>query len=130
MEKLTLLLVDDDPIMAKVVEKALLKYDLFIEYEADPIIALEKIITTRPRIVIIDMHMPVWSGRDLIVKISENKLFKDSSFFMITGSEMDQLENMKMMTLGFEGIFTKPFSNDEFIKTIERSVGPLKLKAA
>lgn len=125
-----LVIVDDDPIIGKVLLKMLRDYDLNVHFYDDSVVALEQIIIDRPRLVILDYNMPQLDGKDLIVKFSEKLMFQTTSVMLFTAQHLCELETMKLMTLGFEKIITKPVTKNDFVEIISNHLGGLNLKVA
>lgn len=122
---LDLIIVDDDPIIADVLKKMLNNYELEIKVFQNALEAQEEIIKTRPRLVILDYLMPDLNGDQLIVKLSEACLFQDVSIFLLTGSQIDSTQEIKLRTLGFEQIIYKPLKKKELIQKIETVITDL-----
>lgn len=129
-ESVDLVIVDDDPIIGKVLMNMLAGFDLNVHFFDDSVEALPRIIADRPRLVILDYNMPGLDGHQLIVKFSEKLIFQTTSVMLFTAENLNEMEKIKLMTLGFEKIIPKPISKSDFISIIEESLGQLKLKAA
>ena len=63
------IVVDDEPTVCDLVCESLFSLDLEIETHTDPHLALESIISRRPQIAIVDLHMPRMSGMELLEKV-------------------------------------------------------------
>jgi chemotaxis family two-component system response regulator PixG len=129
-EPVDLVIVDDDPIVGKVLLGMLEEYNINVHFYEDSIEALPRIIEDRPRLVILDYNMPGLDGHQLIVKFSENLIFKTTSVMLFTAEELSEMDNIKLMTLGFEKIIPKPISKEQFIEIVESRLGELDRRAA
>ena len=123
MERPTLVLIDDDPIVATIMGKMLADCEIEFVSFTDPRKGMDFVIENRPKIVVIDFYMPDLTGQDIVIKFSENKMFQYSSFFMITGQNLNSDDKIRYMTLGFEQFLKKPFTKEELYQAI-KSVCP------
>src|ERR1700692_1847759 len=64
--RVPLLAIDDDPATLEIIRDALSNADLDIHTALDPETGLEAFQTIKPRIVLIDLMMPVLTGMDLL----------------------------------------------------------------
>jgi DNA-binding NtrC family response regulator len=69
-ERVSLLAIDDDPATLEIIRDALSNADLDIHTALDPETGLEAFQTIRPRIVLIDLMMPVLTGMDLLDRMT------------------------------------------------------------
>jgi DNA-binding NtrC family response regulator len=67
--RVPLLAIDDDPATLEIIRDALSNADLDIHTALDPETGLEAFQTIRPRIVLIDLMMPVLTGIDLLERM-------------------------------------------------------------
>lgn len=125
-----LIIVDDDPFIGKFFADWLKDYIINFQFYSDPEEGLAQIVEQRPKVVILDYNMPVINGHQLIVKLSEAHIFADSAVFLFTGEDMDKMQVMKMMTLGFERVLFKPLRKEDFIGLLSENLGELKAKSA
>ena len=86
MEKLSVMIVDDEQWIARLVE-ALIRWDeLEMSLQGtfyDGMEAFQHIISEKPDIVITDIRMPELSGIDLMKKLNENSIF--SKMIVVSG---------------------------------------------
>ncbi|PJB53975.1 MAG: DNA-binding response regulator, partial [Bdellovibrio sp. CG_4_9_14_3_um_filter_39_7] len=70
------ILVDDDKIILKILSKKLEKLGLSVLTYQDSKLGLESIVANKPKVAILDLVMPGYSGSDLAIKLSENLIFQ------------------------------------------------------
>ncbi|OUR94146.1 hypothetical protein A9Q84_17710 [Halobacteriovorax marinus] len=125
-----LVIVDDDPIIGKILLGMLSEFDLTVHFYDDSIEALPKILADRPKLVVLDYNMPGLDGHQLIIKFSESLIFQSTSVFLLTAEVLNESDKIKLMTLGFEKIIPKPIDREHFLALLEGHFGELKIKAA
>lgn len=116
---LDLIVIDDDKFMHKVLDGILTNKNISYKFFDDPVLAISEVEKEKPSCVVVDFMMPNLKGDELIVKASQKLLFKTSNFIMITGETLDEMQKMKMMTLGFQYIFSKKeLRSDAFVECV------------
>jgi DNA-binding NtrC family response regulator len=115
MAQAKVFLIDDDKFVLKSTSKKFRAYDVEVFTFLDPNEALEALVEHKPEIVFLDYNMPDLTGEELIVKVSEVKLFNHCALYLLSGNDFDANETVKLRTLGFYNVFKKPLD----IKTIE-----------
>ncbi len=112
------LIVDDAAFMRSSLMLILKDTDYEIVGEAENgRVALKKINTLKPDIVLLDITMPEMDGLECLKEIS--KLENKPIVIMI--SAMAQKENViKAISLGAKSFIVKPFNNEEVLSTINK----------
>lgn len=123
MAKKTVMIVDDEEPICKVVEDILKPegYAAISAYSGDE--ALEKLKKIKPDIILIDFFMPRMSGRELCEKIRADPKLKDIKVAFLTAatfsaSGMKELENMNVLDY-----IKKPFEYKDLIKRVKKILG-------
>lgn len=73
----------------------------------------------RPALVLLDLNLPKYSGREVLQHIRANSRTKDLAVLVVTSSALSQ-DREELTALGFAGYFQKPSDYAEFLK-----LGPL-----
>ncbi|KPL06441.1 Fis family transcriptional regulator [bacterium SM23_57] len=127
MDKATILVVDDEPNTLEVVQRNLAHegYRTYTALRAEEAI---KILESTPiDLVITDFKMPRVSGLDLTKHVREN--FKDMEVIMITGYATIQ-GAVDAVKAGAEEYLTKPFTDEELLSAVARSMDKLRIRRA
>ncbi len=114
----TILLIDDDLVMLKLLESAfsLEGYTVYICDQSEA--AMDMITLTKPDIILLDIKMPKIDGYDILHRIRANP--NSSDICVIFLSAMDQIDDkIKGMSAGIDDYITKPFDIREVISRVE-----------
>lgn len=103
------LIVDDEPEIAKF-HSAILNEAKMLTYELySPENILEVLDTFKPDLVLMDMHMPTYSGREVAKVIRQIPEYLSLPIIYLS-SEMDVVKQAFALRAGAEGFLTKPIS--------------------
>lgn len=108
MSKFKIFLIDDSNVVLKSLSNLFKPYDVEVFTFTNPIDGLEAIAEHRPQLVFLDYLMPEMNGEEVIVKVSEAKLFKDCALYLLSATDFDDVEVIRFKTLGFYDVLHKP----------------------
>jgi len=107
--KQTILIVDDEPTILKLLEFVLSKeYHIILKYNGfEAVQWLEE--GNKPDLIILDINMPYFNGPEFLKSIKISGIFSDIPVIVLTGTADPQQVKQQ---LGFEvnHIFQKPFN--------------------
>lgn len=103
----TILVVEDSPTVATLVQAALVREGYTVIICKDGIEALKTTLTHRPRLVITDVQMPKLDGHGLLRAIKANPLTASIPVIMLTGRATTD-EEQKALAAGFIDFIPKP----------------------
>ncbi len=112
IQSLSVLVVDDNQYMRKMVRNLLVNCGIKDIYEAaDGIAALDTIRTMAPHVVILDWEMPLLSGAELVRIVRSPGVFPmpDIPIIMLTG-HCERWRVVEAVRLGVNEYLTKPVS--------------------
>ena len=112
IEQLSVLVVDDNAFMRKLVRGMLMSLGVRTVYEAgDGIDALESIRANVPDVVILDWEMPLLNGPELVRIVRSPGVFPmpDIPIIMLTG-HTDRRRVLETISLGVNEMLCKPVS--------------------
>ena len=120
----TILVIDDDPPLRDVFRLSLESAHYRVIEAADGDLGLKLYRDERPRVVIVDLHMPQRSGKDIIEQI----LQIDPRACVIATSGDDTVQNMALAdfarSLGAKGALEKPFRRQQLLALVEQVLKP------
>lgn len=113
-----LLTADDDPEIRHILTRALGALDCDVIEAQDGEQALEKVITERPDLVVLDVMMPTLSGWEICKYIRSKPEFADTKVLMLTAIGKT-VNEMTSPLYGADAYMDKPFDIGEILETIE-----------
>jgi len=107
MEKIKILVAEDESVAQKIYEKGLLEEVFERRIVGNGESALEVYLAWKPDIVILDFRMPKMTGYSVLKQIRE--LYKDTTTIIIMATAIsDKEEVMACVKLGIQGYIVKP----------------------
>jgi predicted GH43/DUF377 family glycosyl hydrolase len=103
----SILFVDDDPVMRKMVAEILREEGYHVEVAEDGIDALIPLGRNKYDLLLLDINMPKMDGYQLLEKIKEENILTPVMFLTARDSEEDEIKGLK---LGAVEYIRKPFS--------------------
>jgi DNA-binding response OmpR family regulator len=122
----TVLLVEDDPVVIKLVSAILHKKHVEVIVASDGMKAYNLInIIGPPKLVLLDIGLPGMSGIKLIEHIRNKNIWRKTPVLMLTGS-VDVMDVKSSLGAGANEYIVKPFQIPDFTKRIEKFLGDIK----
>jgi CheY-like chemotaxis protein len=116
----TILVVDDDPLIRRLIATTLEDVSGFDLQEAeDGVVALERAHATRPAIVFLDIDMPRMDGITACSRLRETPATSAAMIVMLTAATDDRAER-RATEAGADMFLTKPFSPLEILRLVDR----------
>jgi CheY-like chemotaxis protein len=112
------LIVDDEPDSAGVVEHIFHFHDSMVRVAYSGSICLELLDERKPTLVFLDIQMPRMSGWEVLKQIRERELLKDLPVIALTAHVMDG-DRERILAAGFDGYIAKPLSPLRFVKEVQ-----------
>lgn len=110
-----ILIVDDEPQIAEVLEQYLLDEGFVIQKAQDGSSAVHAFRSTRPDLVILDLKLPGMSGLEAFHQMRADS---DAPIIMLT-SRSDEVDRVIGLELGADDYITKPFSPREVVARVK-----------
>ena len=121
LEKARLLIIDDEPINVRIIEKALRQagYRQVIAH-TDSDTALEMIASQRPDVVLCDVNMPV-SGMEILRRVVSDPVLVHIPMIMVTASDDESLR-AEALELGATDLLSKPLRSTELLPRVRNAL--------
>ncbi len=119
-----ILIADDNAANRELLEAYLASIDCEIDTSVDGQDTLDKVVSFRPDLVLLDVMMPRLSGFEVCKKLKEDEATKRVMVLMVTAlNELGDIE--RAVNAGTDDFLSKPVNKIELLKRVENM---LKLK--
>jgi CheY-like chemotaxis protein len=116
----TILIVDDDPTIRKLIATTLEDVSGYrLQEAADGQEAVERAIRARPEIVFLDIDMPRVNGIEACRRLRSDPATASATIVMLTGDSDDAAEH-SAHAAGADLFLTKPFSPLHLLRLVDR----------
>jgi DNA-binding response OmpR family regulator len=114
-----LLLVDDDPIIVRLLEVNFRLEGFTIQTASRGDDALEIALATTPDVVILDMMLPGMTGDEVCRRMRDTPALADVPVVFLTARETDEVR-ARGYALGMVDFISKPFDPVALVETVRR----------
>jgi len=118
----TILVVDDNPIIQRMLSYTLRKDSHTVLTAANGLEALEHLAQSTIGLMIADLAMPEMDGLELLKHVRADRQLETLPVIMLTASGLDQ-DRLAAREEGVNDFLTKPASSRELIETVNRVLG-------
>jgi PleD family two-component response regulator len=117
-EKYAILLIDDDPLIRRIVTRALDAKGYQVAEASSGAEGLALALKNHPDLILLDLMMPGMDGFQVCAALRQNSLTANVPVLMLTA--LDQMESkVRGLQTGADDYITKPFSIDELQTRVE-----------
>lgn len=121
--KRSVLLVEDDPSIRKLVQRYLMELDLDVIPVSDGRSALKALATHRPDMLCLDLMLPESSGFEVCEHVRKTPELKDVPVVMMSARTTPQ-DRAQAEEVGVTAYLIKPFTRAEFFRTVKNVLDP------
>jgi two-component system, OmpR family, phosphate regulon response regulator PhoB len=118
MAKADILIVEDHPTMREAMRMVLEHEGFVIREAADGAAALEMVRAQPPDLVFLDLNIPGMTGADVLKSLKQDPETASVRVIIVTATGEEERE--RVLSLGADEYFTKPFSPLALLRTVER----------
>jgi two-component system response regulator HydG len=120
-QKLKVCLLDDDPSVLRATGRLLASAGWDVQTFNDPIEFLRHAKSQPPRVVVIDILMPIMNGLEVQARLRQAA---PSTRVIVMTSKDDPAVRNQAMEAGASAFFLKPVRDDEFLSGVESAASP------
>jgi CheY-like chemotaxis protein len=113
-----ILIVEDHPTMREAMRMVLEHEGFVIREAADGAAALEMVRAQPPDLVFLDLNIPGMTGADVLKNLKQDPETASVRVIIVTATGEEERE--RVLALGADEYFTKPFSPLALLRTVER----------
>src|SRR5260221_3947211 len=116
----TILIVEDDKILLEMYQDKFIKEGFEVITAENGKIGLEKAITQKPDIILLDLMMPVMDGKRMLSKLREFPQFKKLPVIVLTNAgEVDNIKETQRYDNACEFLIKSNVSIDEVVQKVK-----------
>jgi len=104
----SVVLIEDDPAMARLVSQVLRSGGAKVRHHADGLEGLEAVLDDVPDLVILDVGLPTLDGVSILLRLREHPDTFDTPVLMLTGRSKEE-EVVQLLEMGASDFVAKPF---------------------
>lgn len=113
-----ILVIDDEPNIRMVLDLVLSSHGHEVEPAENGLAGLQKLADGfEPDVVLVDLKMPLLSGKDMVLKMRDNPQYNYISVLILSGSLPGFGDFPPSNT--YQGLIAKPFDLDELCELVE-----------
>ena len=120
----TILLAEDEPQTAQLIEFKLRQAGLQVVRVSDGEQALAQVPLVRPALILLDGLMPVMAGFEVLRRLKEDARTRGIPVIMLTARSRDK-DVVTGLELGAADYMIKPFSPSELVARVRKVLGPM-----
>ena len=116
-----ILVVDDDPIVIRLVKEILKTQGFIVETAKDGLDAMVMVKQDKPDLIVLDIMMPELNGYDVLRTLKFNDDYKDIPVILLTAREQELDKRIGLM-MGIDYL-QKPVEREVFLDKVHKAVG-------
>jgi putative two-component system response regulator len=118
----TVMIVDDEPVIIKIVKKylGLAGYQNFVTM-SDPVMAMEWLSREPPDVLLLDIVMPEISGLDILERVREHEHWRHIPVIVLTAAD-DERVRSRALELGATDFLAKPVNATELLPRVRNAL--------
>lgn len=125
-EKKRILVVDDEPDFASIVQENLKKAGFDVEVAYDGVEALEKVKANPPDAIVLDVMMPEKDGFAVCAELKKDEKYQDIPICMLTAVSdhvgSTRYSHADGMSMEADDYLPKPASAEEILESVKRLI--------
>ena len=124
-ERPAVLIVDDDPVTCAALGERLAEDGLTSECVHDGVSALQRAITVRPQLIVLDLALPELNGEQVFERLQADHRTRYTPVVFLTASSHRE-DKLRHLRAGADDYVTKPFDLDELAARVHAALRRLR----
>ena len=118
-----ILIIDDEADIRKTAVFRIKKAGFEVVEAKDGQEGLEKAVSEKPDLILLDWKLPIMDGKEVFIKLQEDNNLKNIPVIIFTASKDANTFAEQAREIGIEHIITKPYEPDALINKIKEVMG-------
>lgn len=123
------LVAEDDPHVASMVEEVLQMAGFIVSRTGDGIATINEILERKPDVVVLYLVLPKLHGRDICAMVRKSPTVHDMPIIVISGQAGED-DRVNLFALGVDDFLTKPFRTDELLARVQAACYRARARSA
>ena len=115
-EKPKVLIIEDEALMAKSIERVVRRAGYEVALAANGIEAGIMLERFKPDLITLDLQMPGMSGFEVLEALKANQSYQDIKVLVVSAATKVKL--LEVMELGVDGVLEKPFKSEDLLARV------------
>lgn len=125
MKRIRVLSVEDEPDLQRLLSFALKEDEFEVHLAYDGPQGFQKAVALKPHVILCDLMLPKYDGRELIVRLKDYPGTKDIPVIVITAyADEERFSEGAMRELGVRHYLRKPVPNDRLVRLLRETAAP------
>lgn len=116
-EKPKVLIIEDEALMAKSIERVIRRAGYEVALAANGIEAGIMLERFKPDLITLDLQMPGMSGFEVLEALKANQSYQDIKVLVVSAATKVKL--LEVMELGVDGVLEKPFKSEDLLARVQ-----------
>lgn len=116
-EKPKVLIIEDEALMAKSIERVIRRAGYEVALAANGIEAGIMLERFKPDLITLDLQMPGMSGFEVLEVLKANQSYQDIKVLVVSAATKVKL--LEVMELGVDGVLEKPFKSEDLLARVQ-----------
>lgn len=121
----TILIVEDEETTASLIRYKLSNSGYDVATVRDGVQAMEFLKSRRPDLIILDLMMPIMSGREFLIGVRRNRTYSEIPVIILSAKTLEQ-DVLEGLALGADDFMKKPFSPSELVARVKTQLARKK----
>jgi DNA-binding response OmpR family regulator len=114
----TILVVEDEETTKSLIRYKLTNSGYQVVVASDGVEALNFLKTTTPDLIILDLMMPLMSGREFLISLRERNKYDDVPVIILSAKTLEK-DVLEGLSIGADDFIKKPFSPSELVARVQ-----------
>lgn len=125
MKRIRVLSVEDEPDLQRLLSFALKEDEFEVHLAYDGPQGLQKAVALKPHVILCDLMLPGYDGRELITRLRDYPGTKDIPVIVVTAyADDERFREADLRALGVRHYLRKPVPNETLVRLLRETAAP------